>query len=44
MIKKVKNNIFRIKKLMNIKVHELCVNQKVYDNSFNSVIDKRDVI
>ena len=26
MIKKVKNKIFRIKKLMNIKVHELCVN------------------
>ena len=35
---------FRIEKVIKIKGNKLCVKWKGYDNSFNSWIDKKDVI
>ena len=35
---------FRIEKLIKRKVHKLYVKWKGYDNSFNSWIDKKDIV
>ena len=43
-LRKTNQKEFRIKKLIKKKVNKLCVKWKEYDNSFNSWIDKKDLI
>ena len=43
-LRKTNQKEFRIKKLTKKKVNKLCVKCKGYDNSFNSWIDKKDLI
>ena len=35
---------FRIERVIKRKGYKLCIKQKDYDNSFNSWIDKKDII
>ena len=41
---KTKQNEFRIEKVIKKKVDKLYVKWKGYDNSFNSWIDKKDIV
>ena len=43
-LQKTKQNEFRIEKAIKRKVDKLYVKWKSYDNSFNSWIDKKDIV
>ena len=43
-LQKTNQKEFRIEKVIKIKVNKLYVKQKGYDGSFNSWIDKKDLI
>ena len=43
-LQKTKKNEFRIEKVLKKRGDRLCVKSKGYDNSFNSWIDKKDIV
>ena len=43
-MQKTNQKEFRVERVIKIKVHKLYVKWKGYDSSFNSWIDKRDIV